>query len=121
MTSTAIRAIAIAIAAIALAASTAAAQPVRDPAGIRTSSLAGTVSPGQDLRNPDQRAPAPPAAQILRASGPAAAQAPRAATPLPADDDGPSPLVYILPGAALLGMLGAGLGYARLSRGPASA
>ena len=86
--------------------------PIRDNA-LRTSSLAGTSStPAQDLRNPDNRVPAhPPQTMkpVVRTQ------------PAPAEHDGPSPLVFILPSLALAGMLAAATVYVRSSRQPARA
>jgi hypothetical protein len=48
--------VAAALTTLALAAPTAIGQPTRDSGAIRTSSLAGTSAPSQDLRNPDNRA-----------------------------------------------------------------
>jgi hypothetical protein len=104
---------------------------------VRTSSLAGTPSvPKQDLRNPDQQAPAPPETvqpkQDLRnpdnrAPGiePVPAQQPTTYAPVEipkqapavvADDNGPSPFVFIIPGVALIALLGAGFAFTRTSR-----
>ena len=121
---------------LVLAVPAANARPIDDPA-IQTSSLAGTTSEStQNLRGADaQGAPtAPESTQNLR--GADAQGAPTAPTtpipgpptwpvnpqpiprdqPLPAADDDPSPLVYVLPAAAIALMLGAGLGYAARPR-----
>lgn len=59
--------ITIALATLALAAPTALAKPLGTDGDFRTHGLAGTNSaPAQDLRNPDQRAPAPTPKQDLR-------------------------------------------------------
>jgi len=135
MTSTTPRIITIALAALALAAPAAGARPLSDYGDMQTSSLAGTTSsPRQDLRNADRQAPAPEPTQDLRNADRRVtvvpAQQPQTMKPVvitktqpaPANDDnGVSPFVYILPSLALVGMLAAGFGYARLSRRPASA
>jgi hypothetical protein len=127
MTSTTTRTVAVILAALALTAPVASAMPMRDAEdGSRTSSLAGTPAPKQDLRNPDQQAPAPEPKQDLRNPD---QQAPAPPVPLkpyapveltkPAPvtvDDGPSPLVFIVPSIALVAMLGAAALYVRSSR-----
>ena len=145
MTSTS-RIITIALAALVLAVPAANAMPLyehgegkaapRSSADLRSSSLAGTPSGSlQDLRNPDQQAPKPPAAvqpkQDLRNPDnqaprvePIPAQQPTTFAPVertkpvsvPADDNGPSPLVFILPSLVLIAMLGAATVYAKTSR-----
>jgi hypothetical protein len=118
------RIITIMLATLALTAPVAGAMPLRDDEGVRTSSLAGTTSPKQDLRNPDQQAPAPKPHQDLRNPDqqappvPLKPYAPVVLTkPAPvADDGGPSPLLYILPTLALVAMLGAATVYTRSSR-----
>jgi hypothetical protein len=126
MTSTTpLRMIAIALAALAITAPVAGAMPIRDNEGVQTSSLAGTPSaPTQDLRNPDQRAPAPEPKQDLRNPDnrvPAVpSDLPQTMKPVeikqPVADDGPSPLVFILPGLAVVAMLGAAVIYTRSAR-----
>jgi hypothetical protein len=118
------RIITITLAALALTAPVAGAMPLRDKEGVRTSSLAGTTAPKQDLRNPDQQAPALRPHQDLRNPDqqappvPVKPYAPVVLTkPAPvADDGGPSPLVYILPSLALIAMLGASVVYLRTAR-----
>jgi hypothetical protein len=124
MTSTITRTVALILATLALTTSVATAMPIRDADdGSRTSSLAGTTAPRQDLRNPDQQAPAPAPKQDLRnpdqqAPVPLKPYAPVELTkPAPvATDDGPSPFVFILPSLALVAMLGAAVVYTRSSR-----
>jgi hypothetical protein len=124
MTSTTTRTVAAILATLALTAPVASAMPIRDPDdGSNTSSLAGTPAPKQDLRNPDQQAPATEPKQDLRnpdqkAPVPLKPYAPVVLTkPAPvAVDDGPSPLVYIIPSLALVAMLGAAVVYTRSSR-----
>ena len=126
MTSTITRTVALILATLALTAPVATAMPTRDADdGSRTSSLAGTAEPRQDLRNPDQQAPAPAPKQDLRNPDqrvpepvPLKPYAPVELTkPVPvADDGGPSPLVYIIPSLALAAMLGAAVIYTRSSR-----
>jgi hypothetical protein len=111
MTSTTIRIITIALAMVAVAAPAATAMPVRDNSGVRTSSLAGTSTPKQDLRNADQRA-TPPVPLKPDVAAPVARSQPRRA----ADDGGPSPLAYIVPSLVLAAMLAAGVAYARSPR-----
>jgi hypothetical protein len=55
--------VAAALTTLALAAPAAVAQPTRDSGATRTSSLAGSSAPSQDLRNPDNRAIQPALAQ----------------------------------------------------------
>jgi hypothetical protein len=55
MTTTTPRIITITLATLALAAPAAVARPVSDSGEVRTSSLAGTADPAQDLRSPDTR------------------------------------------------------------------
>jgi hypothetical protein len=125
MTSTTPRIVAAILVTLALTAPVASAMPMRDSDdGSRTSRLAGTPAQKQDLRNPDQQAPAPkPKKQDLRnpdrqAPVPLKPYAPVELTkPAPvAVDDGPSPLVYIIPTLALVAMLGAAVIYTRSSR-----
>jgi hypothetical protein len=125
MTSTTPRIVAAILVTLALTAPVASAMPMRDSDdGSRTSSLAGTPAQKQDLRNPDQQAPAPePKKQDLRnpdqqAPVPLKPYAPVELTkPAPvAVDDGPSPLVYIIPSLAVVAMLGAAVIYTRSSR-----
>jgi hypothetical protein len=129
MTSTTPRIITIALAILALAVPAASAMPTGDN-GVQTSSLAGTSSaPKQDVRNPDNRAPGIGATQDLpNADNRVPAQQPQTmkpvaieTQPVPVKDDGPSPLVFILPSLALIGMLAAATLYARSSRQPARA
>jgi hypothetical protein len=95
------RIIAIALAGLAITAPVAGAMPIRD---------ARPGAPKQDLRNPDQRAPAPPVAVTpVTVTKPAPV----------ADNSGPSPLVYVIPSLVLAGMLGVAVLYARSSRRPA--
>jgi hypothetical protein len=113
------RIITITLALLALSAPAAGAMPLRDHAG--TSSLAGTTSaPKQDLRNADQRAPAPRPYQDLRNPDqqvPPAPQPVELTKPAPvAIDSGPSPLIFILPSLVLAAMLGAAVIYTRSSR-----
>jgi hypothetical protein len=125
MTSTTTRTVALILATLALTAPVASAMPIRDPDdGSHTSSLAGTPAPKQDLRNPDQQAPASKPKQDLRNPDqqappvPLKPYAPVVLTkPAPvAADDGTSPLVYIIPSLALVAMLGAAVIYTRSSR-----
>jgi hypothetical protein len=122
MTSTTTRIITITLALIALSAPVAGAMPLRDRDGVQTSGLARTPWPKQDLRNPDQQAPAPRPYQDLRNPD---QQAPPVSSPEPvvrtqpvpvATDGGPSPLVWVLPSLALVAMLGAAVIYTRSSR-----
>jgi hypothetical protein len=128
MTSTP-RIITIALAILALAVPAASAMPIRDN-GAQTSSLAGTSSgPKQDVRNPDNRAPGIEPTQDLRnADNRVPAQQPQTIKPVvietqpaPVKNDGPSPLVFILPSLALIAMLAAATVYVRSSRQPARA
>jgi len=125
MTSTTTSTVAVIVATLALTAPVANAMPMRDADdGSRTSSLAGAPAPKQDLRNPDQQAPAPEPKQDLRNPDqqappvPLKPYAPVVLTkPAPVTvDDGPSPLVYIIPGLAVVAMLGAAVVYTRSSR-----
>jgi hypothetical protein len=102
------RCITIAVASLAIAAPAASAMVV-DPV-----STSGTTTPTQDLRNPDQRVPVQSAADMHASTAIAAQQAQRT-TPAQSDD-GASPLVYVLPSAALLAALTAATGFA-LSNG----
>jgi hypothetical protein len=128
MTSTP-RIITIALAILALAVPAASAMPIRDN-GAQTSSLAGTTSaPKQDVRNPDNRAPGIEPTQDLRnADNRVPTQQPQTikpavvkTQPAPVKNDGPSPLVFILPSLALIAMLAAATVYVRSSRQPARA
>jgi hypothetical protein len=128
MTSTT-RIITIALAILALAVPAASAMPIRDNGG-QTSSLAGTTSaPKQDVRNPDNRAPGiDPTQNPANADNGVPVQQPPTMKPVDIEtqparvkDDGPSPLVFILPSVALLGMLAAATVYVRSSRQPARA
>jgi hypothetical protein len=127
MTSTTTRIITTTLAILALAAPVASAMPI-DQAP--TSSLAGTTSQWQkDMRNPDNQAARPEDApktahvyvppqqpQTMKPVEPPKATTPVATTDT---DNGPSPLVYILPGIVLIAMLAAGYSFARMSRRPA--
>jgi hypothetical protein len=98
------RCITIALASLAIAAPAASAMVV-DP--MPTS---GSTAPTQDLRNPDQRVPQQSVPDMHTSTAIAAHQAqPSASKP---SDDGVSPLVYVLPSAALLAALGAATGFA---------
>jgi hypothetical protein len=121
------RIITTALAILALAAPVASAMPIREAP---TSSLAGTTSPDwhSDMRNPDNQAPRPEDAPKALAHVPA--QQPQTMTPVPAPktatpvaatdtDDGPSPLVFILPGLVLIAMVAAGYSVVRTSHRPA--
>ena len=109
MTSTTTRTVAAILATLALTAPVASAMPLRDTDdGSRTSGLAGAPAPKQDLRNPDQQAPPVP----LEPYAPVVLTKPAPVTV----DDGPSPLVFILPSIALVAMLGAAVVYTRSSR-----
>jgi hypothetical protein len=118
MTSTTTRIITTALAILALAAPVASAMPMRDGSPeIRTSSLAGTTSaPERDMRNPDNQAPV----YIIPQQQPqtmAPVHHDKPTQPAVAtDDSGTSPLVYILPGLALVGMLGAAIAFTRTPR-----
>jgi hypothetical protein len=122
------RIITIALAILALAVPAASAMPIRDN-GAQTSSLAGTTSaPKQDVRNPDNRAPGIEPTQDLRnPDNRVPAQQPQTIKPVvrtqpaPVKNDGPSPLVFILPSLALIAMLAAATVYVRSSRQPARA
>lgn len=122
------RIITIALAILALAVPAASAMSIRDN-GAPTSSLAGTTSaPKQDVRNPDNRAPGIEPTQDLRnADNRVPAQQPQTIKPVvrtqpaPVKNDGPSPLVFILPSLALIAMLAAATVYVRSSRQPARA
>ena len=127
MTSTTTRIITVALAILALAVPAASAMPIRDN-GVQTSGLPRTSSaPAQDLRNPDNRAPGVKPTQDQRnADNGVPAQQPQTLKPVvietrpaPVKDDGPSPLVFILPSLALIGMLAAATVYVRSSRQPA--
>ena len=124
MTSTTTRIITITLALIALSAPVAGAMPLRDRDGVQTSGLARTPWPKQDLRNPDQQAPAPRPYQDMRNPDqritppvPVTPYVPVELTrPAPVADDGPSPLVFIVPGLALVAMLAAAVIYTRSAR-----
>jgi hypothetical protein len=129
MTSTTPRIITIALAILALAVPAASAMPIRDD-GVQTSSLAGTPSaPAQDLRNPDNQAPGvKPTPDLRNKDKGLPAQQPQTMNPVvietqpaPGKNDGPSPLVFILPSLALIAMLAAATVYVRSSRQPARA
>jgi hypothetical protein len=126
MTSTTTRIITTVLAILALAAPVASAMPIRDHAG--TSSLAGTTSaPKQDLRN-ERGGPPIGAFDTPKANVYVPPQQPQTMRPVhipktaaPAatttdTDNGPSPLVFILPGLVLIAMLAAGYSFARMSR-----
>jgi hypothetical protein len=132
MTSTTARIIAIAFAFLAIAAPLASAAPMRDGSpAIRTGSLAGTTdAPKQDLRNADNRPPiyvspvpqhhpkianvyVPPVPQQPQTMAPATHTQSK---PVAAEDDGPSPLVFIVPSLVLVAMFGAGIAFARMPR-----
>ena len=120
------RCITIALTSLAIAAPAASAM-VADP--LPTS---GTPVPSQDLRNPDQRVPAQSVAAVhastdlrnpdqrvpaqsvadMHASTAVAAQQVQRTAPKVSEDDGTSPLVYVLPSAALLAALAAATGFA---------
>jgi hypothetical protein len=127
MTSTTTRIITTVLAILVLAAPVASAMPIRDQAP--TSSLAGTTStPKQDLRNegggppigafdhPKANVYVVPAQQpqTMRPVHITKTTAPAATTT--DTDNGPSPLVFILPGLVLIAMLAAGYSFARMSR-----
>ena len=143
MTSTTPRIITAALLSLAVAAPAATAMPI-DNEGIQTSSLAGTVSPGQDLRGADARPdgamppvlPAPrqdfrnPDNQAPRYQAPEAKIAPipvqqspysadqlkPISTPAVATDDDPSPFVYIIPAVVLVALGATGFAFARTRR-----
>jgi hypothetical protein len=114
------RCITIALTSLAIAAPAASAMVV-DP--MPTS---GSTGPAQDLRNPDQRVPAQsvqdlrnpdqrvPAQSVqdMHASTAIAAREAQPSASQSSSDDGVSPLVYVLPSAALLAALGAATGFA---------
>ena len=127
MTSTT-RIITTALAILALAAPVASAMPIREQA--QTSSLAGTTSSDwrSDMRNPDNQAPRPEDAPKAIAHVPyqqpqtmKPVPAPKTATPVATTDtdNGPSPLVFILPGLVLIAMVAAGYSVVRSSHRPA--
>ena len=129
MTSTTPRILTIALAILALGVPAASAMPVRDN-GAATSSQAGTFwAPAQDMRNPDNRAPGvEPTPVPANPHNGVPAQQPQTIKPVVIEtqparvkDDGPSPLVFILPSLALIGMLAAATVYVRNSRQPARA
>jgi hypothetical protein len=97
------RCITIAVVSLAVAAPAASAMVV-DPLP-----TTGTATPTQDLRNPDQRVPAQSVADMHASTAIAAHQAQPSAPK--SSDDGISPLVYVLPSAALLAALGAATGF----------
>jgi hypothetical protein len=116
MTNTTSRIIITALAVLALAVPVASAMPLRDNEGVQTSSLAGTPStPAQDFRNPDNRAPGIEAVpdQQPKTMAPVVRTQPQPAAP---ENDGPSPLVFIVPSLVLVAMLAAGVTYARMPR-----
>jgi hypothetical protein len=122
MTSTTTRIISVALAMLAIAAPAATAR---------------SLDSYQDLRNPDQQAPAPQTYQDLRNPDQRNPdqRAPGVPSDLPqtmkpvvieqpepqpvADDGGPSPLVFIAPSLVLVAMFGAALVYTRSARHPA--
>ena len=119
MTSTTPRIITTALLSLAVAAPAASAAPIRDSEGVQTSSLAGTVSPRQDLRGADAR----PQAVPLSWAVPPVQQTPYTAdqlkpisTPVAATDDDPSPFVYIIPAVALVALGATGYAFARTRR-----
>lgn len=144
MTSTTPRIITAALLTLAVAAPAATAMPIRDTEGVQTSSLAGTVSPSQDLRgadatpegamppilpaprqdirNPDNQAPRyqAPAAKIapipVQQSPYTADQLKPISTPAVATDDDPSPFVYIIPAVVLVALGATGFAFARTRR-----
>jgi len=145
MTSTTPRIITAALLSLAVAAPAAAAMPIRDNQDVQTSSLAGTVSPSQDLRgadatpegamppilpapwqdfrNPDNQAPRyqAPAAKVapipVQQSPYTADQLKPISTPAAvATDDDPSPFVYIIPAVALVALGATGFAFARTRR-----
>jgi len=129
MTSTTPRIITIALAILALAVPAAGARPIWDNA-VQTSSPAGTyAAPKQDLRNPDnQAAGITPTQDPGTTDGRVPAEQPQTMKPVvvesqpaPVKDDGPSPLVFILPSLALIGMLTAATLHVRSSRQAARA
>ena len=101
----------------------ASARPLRDDQGVQTSSLAGTMSATfQDLRNPDNRAPAVVTQDLRNADNRAPRSAARvpevpAAAPVAATDDDPSPFVYIIPAIVLVALGATGYAFARTRRG----
>jgi hypothetical protein len=125
MTSTTPRIIVTALAVLAFAAPVAAAMPIDQHQGEHPSAESSPAQT-QDLRNPDQQAPRP-TGRVHSPGHPS--QQPQSTKPVvitktqpaPADDNGLSPFVYIVPSVVLIAMLAAGFGYARLSRRPASA
>ena len=116
MTSTTTRIITITLALIALSAPVAGAMPLREDGS--------ALAPKQDLRNPDQQAPAPRPYQDMRNPDqritppvPVTPYVPVELTrPAPVADDGPSPLVFILTSHALVAMLAAAVIYTRSAR-----
>jgi hypothetical protein len=111
MTYTTARLTTIALAVLAIAAPAASAMPIRDN-GVQTPSRSGTsLTPTQNVRNADNRVPA----QRPRTTKPVVT----GTQPAPVKDDGPSPLVFILPSLALIAMLAAATVYVRRSRQPA--
>jgi hypothetical protein len=111
MTSTTPRIITIALAILALAVPAASAMPIRDNGG-QTPSWAGTFwSPTPDKAHNGVQAQQPQTMKpVVIETQPARVK-----------DDGPSPLVFILPSLALIGMLAAATVYVRSSRQPARA
>jgi hypothetical protein len=93
------RCITIALASLAIAAPAASAMVVDPPLA------SGSAAPTQDLRNPDQRAAGASAAASLPAQ-------PVRRSTAQGSGDGTSPLVYVLPSAALIALLGATTGFA---------
>ena len=100
------RCITIALTSLAIAAPAASAMVV-DPLP-----TVGSAEPTQDLRNPDQRVPAQSVSDMHASTAIAAShQAQPTASKSSSSDDGVSPLVYVLPSAALLAALGAATGF----------
>jgi hypothetical protein len=132
MTSTTSRIITIALATFVLAVPAANAMPLYEHGEGQAVTPSGSA---QDLRNPDQQAPKAPAAvqpqQDLRnpdnqAPGIERVPAQQPTTfapvertkpvPVPVADNGPSPLVFILPSLVLIAMLGAATVYVKTAR-----
>jgi hypothetical protein len=123
MSSSTPRIITIALATLALAAPAATAMPLYEHGE--------QAAPKQDLRNPDQQAPAPavpkqdlrnpdnqaPGIQTVPAQQPSTyAPVERTKPPAVVHDSNPSPLVFILPSLVLLAMLAAATVYAKSMR-----